>query len=110
MKISMKDLFEKTSAWEPNDVILDVRTADEFAAGHVKGSRNIPHDQITARLDELRGYGRIYIHCRSGKRAELASQALLKAGFNNLVCVSGSGMDDWVSAGFPVEKGKGASK
>lgn len=65
---------------------------------------NIPHDQVLAHLDKLKPYRQIYIHCRSGKRAEAAAQALLKADFSNLVCVTGSGMDDWVAAGFPVEK------
>lgn len=101
---SMADLYRKAPHLESTEVVLDVRTPAEFSAGHVKGSLNIPHDQVAAHLDKLKPYKHIYIHCRSGKRAEAAAQTLLKAGFSNLVCVIGSGMDDWVAAGFPVEK------
>ena len=104
-QMSMKDLHGKIAQLHSAEVILDVRAAIEYLAGHVKGSLNIPHDQINAHLDQLRPYKKIYIHCRSGKRAQMAAETLLKAGFNNLVCVTGSGMDDWLSAGFPVEKG-----
>jgi rhodanese-related sulfurtransferase len=103
-QISMTDLYRKASQLGAAEVVLDVRSPGEFSAGHVKGSLNIPHDQLAGHFDALRKYAHIYIHCRSGKRAEAAAQILLKAGFNNRVCITGSGMDDWVAAGFPVEK------
>lgn len=104
-QISMSDLYEKGPLTAATELVLDVRTPGEYAAGHVKGSTNIPLDQLEANLDGLRKYARIYIHCRSGKRATAAAQLLLQAKFENLVCVSGSGMDDWIAAGYPVEKG-----
>ncbi len=102
-QISMKDLREKLRQLGSDEIVLDVRGPGEFASGHVPGSRNIPHDQVAAHLDELRGYRRIYIHCRSGKRAQMASETLTRAGLENLVCIAGSGMDDWLASGFPTE-------
>ncbi len=103
-QIAMSDLYRKAPQLGGDEVILDVRTPDEFSAGHVKGSVNIPHDQLGAHLEKLKKYKQIFIHCRSGKRAQAAADTLLKAGFNNLICVTGSGMDDWIAAGFPVQK------
>lgn len=104
-QISMGDLYRKVSSLSSTDVVLDVRTPGEFAAGHVKGSVNIPHDQVAAHLETLKPYRHVYIHCRSGKRAVAAAQTLLRAGFTNLVCITGSGMEDWIAAGYPVERG-----
>ncbi len=104
-RISMKDLHSKILLLQSAEVVLDVRSPGEFSAGHVKGSLNIPHDQIAKHVDQLKPYKNIYIHCRSGKRAQAAAEVLSKAGFNNLTCVTGSGMDDWIAAGLPVEKG-----
>ena len=103
-QISMLDLHVKIPQLDSADVVLDVRNPDEFSAGHVKGSLNIPHDKIANHVDRLKLYKNIYVHCRSGKRARAAAEVLLKAGFSNLTCVADSGMDDWVAAGLPVEK------
>ena len=52
-------------------VILDVRTPEEYAAGHVPGAINIPHDQVRARLAEIDSAKDqpIVVYCRSGRRA-----------------------------------------
>ena len=100
--IGLKGIWEKLGKGE---VILDVRGRDEFSEGHVPGAINIPHDEVSKRADQLRGYGKIYIHCRSGKRSQLAFADLDKQGLKNLVCISDGGMLDWEAAGFPVKKG-----
>lgn len=100
----MIDLYRLSSNLAPSEAVLDVRSPGEFAAGHVKGSLNIPHDEIAAHVERLRGFKLLYIHCRSGARAAAAAGVLEKAGLTNLVCVSGSGMEDWIAAGFPVER------
>jgi len=105
-KISMTDLYRISSNLSSTEAVLDVRTAGEFAAGHIKGSIHIPHDQIQAHIDSLRNYKLLYIHCRSGARAATAADTLAKAGLTNVVCVSGSGMEDWIASGFPFERGK----
>lgn len=102
--VSMRDLHDKLPRLGSDEIILDVRAPAEFAAGHVPGSRNIPHDQVAFHLDELKAYQRIYLHCRSGKRAQVASETLRRAGLSNIVCIAGSGMEDWVALGLPTEK------
>lgn len=64
-------------------LLVDVRTPEEFAAGHLEGALNIPHDQTEARLAE---YGTdksasIVVYCRSGRRSGIAEDILTKNGF-----------------------------
>ncbi|KZN63588.1 rhodanese-like domain-containing protein [Pseudoalteromonas luteoviolacea] len=64
--------------------IIDVRTPEEFAAGHIKGAINIPYDQIeaqTALLQTLKPYT-LVVYCRSGRRARIFEDVLYKRGFN----------------------------
>ena len=87
-------------------LVLDVRRPDEYADGHVPGARNIPHDALEARLDELASWRErdIVICCRSGARAEMAEAVLRRAGFARLQRLHGH-MGHWVRRGHPVEKG-----
>lgn len=99
---SLKDIHAKLG---PKEKILDVRTPEEFAEGHVPGAINIDHENVGKHLAELAQYDKIYVHCRSGKRAEIAMNELGTKGLKNLVLVKDSGMIDWTEAGFPEEKG-----
>lgn len=81
--------------------IIDVRTPKEFAAGHVPGAINIPHDEIEqylAQLTPLTEQG-LVLYCRSGYRAGKALRKLEKAGLSNLTHMDGD-MKGWLSAGF----------
>jgi phage shock protein E len=62
--------------------VLDVRTAAEFAEGHVPGATLIPHDELAGRLDELDRDRPVLVYCRSGRRSTLAEKELLAAGFD----------------------------
>ncbi len=66
--------------------LLDVRTAEEFARGHVPGAVNIPIDQLRGRLAELGAdrEGEWVVYCERGPRAERAAAALQAAGFTGL--------------------------
>ncbi|MDP9806529.1 NADPH-dependent 2,4-dienoyl-CoA reductase/sulfur reductase-like enzyme/rhodanese-related sulfurtransferase [Trueperella bonasi] len=67
-----------------NRLILDVRSAAEFAGGHLPGALNIAHTELRDRLDEVReaAAGRaIAVHCLSGVRSYLALRILQQAGF-----------------------------
>jgi rhodanese-related sulfurtransferase len=86
-------------------LILDVRSPEEFAQGHVPGARNIPHDQLEARLAELgsdRGRN-LVVYCESGRRAGIAEGTLLAAGFSAVHHLEGD-MKAWREAGRPSER------
>jgi rhodanese-related sulfurtransferase len=104
-RITMADLHSKLKQLQAKELVLDVRGPEEFAEGHVPGSRNIPHDQVAQYAEELKKFERVYIHCRSGKRAQMAVDALQKVGVNNLVCIADGGMLDWAAAGYEIVKG-----
>lgn len=75
-------------------LLLDVRTPDEFAQGHVSGAVNIPVDQLRARLDEVGAKERtIVLYCRSGRRSATAATMLKTAGYQSLLDIGP--MDAW---------------
>jgi phage shock operon rhodanese PspE len=75
------------AAWAGDVFWIDVRTAEEFAAGHVSGAVNIPYEEITARITEVSGDhdAEIYLYCRSGRRADIAKAALEEMGYTQIV-------------------------
>ncbi|MBG6110994.1 rhodanese-related sulfurtransferase [Flavobacterium sp. CG_9.10] len=64
--------------------LVDVRTPAEFAEGHVKGSTNIPLDQIPNQLAKFKGKEQIIVFCRSGNRSGQAKMILEQNGFKNV--------------------------
>ena len=77
---------------EPNPpIILDVRTRDEYSAGHIDTAVNLPHDELERRLGEIPGSksGEIVVYCRSGKRAKLAEDILIEKGYKNVKDMAG---------------------
>lgn len=86
-------------------LVLDVRSRDEFAAGHIAGALNIPHDEIDARLADL-GPDRsreIVVCCAMGGRAAHAAAALRTAGFAGVKMLDGH-MRGWCSSGRRVHR------
>lgn len=85
--------------------VLDVRTPQEFAEGHVPGAVNIPVQELGDRIDELAEYkGKdIDVICRSGSRSTSATKHLRGEGFQRASNVRGGTMA-WQAAGYPVEK------
>jgi len=76
----------------PAPVVLDVRTAEEFAAGHVPGAINRPHAEIAANPEAVLSLAKdadIVLYCGTGRRASVAVQALQAAGFKRLTHMSG---------------------
>lgn len=64
-------------------VFVDVRTPEEFAAGHVEGAINIPHTEMPERWRELEPYrgDSIIVYCRTGRRSAIALEVLDEQGF-----------------------------
>ena len=85
-------------------IVLDVRTPEEYAAGHVPGARNVPHDQVAQRAAELAGAGPVAVYCQRGPRARLAEAALQQAGRENVLHLEG-GFSAWEADGLPVARG-----
>ncbi|MDQ6976970.1 MAG: rhodanese-like domain-containing protein [Ghiorsea sp.] len=83
-------------------VFIDVRTPQEFKAGHIPGAVNMPVSSITEHLNEIPKDKQIYVYCHSGKRAARASTVLAKAGFS--VENIPESMVGWEAAGYPIEK------
>lgn len=101
-KLSGEALMARLDAGEA-PLILDVRTPEEYAAGHIPGAVNIPHEALGGRLDEL-GDDRdieIVVHCQSGRRAATAEQMLVAAGYTGIQHLEGD-MAGWQSAARPV--------
>ena len=67
-------------------VWIDVRSAEEFNAGHLQDAVNIPHDQILARIQAVSPdkNAPVNLYCRSGRRAEAALNELKNAGYTNV--------------------------
>lgn len=86
-------------------LVLDVRSPAEFAAGHVPGAINIPHDQLAARLAELPIDARdeLVVHCQRGGRAARAAALLHEAGYQDVRDLEGH-WQAWQAAGLPVAR------
>lgn len=86
-------------------LILDVRTAEEFAAGHIRDAKNIPLKELKARIDELEKFKArpVLVVCAKGLRSAKATAQLNKAGYTEAASLLG-GLDAWQSQGLPVTK------
>ena len=86
-------------------LVLDVRTSEEFEAGHIPGAVNIPIDQLPSRLGELRvaKTDEIVVHCERGPRAAKAEALLEQSGYTGVVDLAGH-MNGWREAGLPVAR------
>ncbi len=74
--------------------VLDVRTPQEFAEGHIPGATLIPLQELEGRLGELEKDGNYVVVCRSGNRSTQASEILAENGFTNIHNMNG-GMSQW---------------
>lgn len=74
-------------AHDEQRIWIDVRTAQEYAEGHMAQAVNIPHDRIGAEIAGLTAdkTAEIVLYCRSGRRAELARQALTELGYTHVI-------------------------
>jgi hydroxyacylglutathione hydrolase len=84
-------------------VVLDVRRPDEYAAGHVPGSLNIPLGHLAARLDEVPAGRPVLVHCAGGVRSPIAASLLTGHGWASVVDMR-DGFGGWRAAGLPVER------
>ena len=88
-----------------NAVLLDVRAANEFAAGHLPNAVNIPLAELGNRGSELAKLTSrpVIAYCDRGQRSRAAGSALAKLGFTDIYQLTG-GIKAWKDAGLPVQK------
>jgi phage shock protein E len=88
---------------EDAPVIIDVRSSEEFEAGHIAGAINIPHSEILKRIADVPAEkdDEIVVYCAVGGRARQAEAMLEKAEFKNVRLLSGH-MKSWTGDHRPV--------
>ncbi|WP_372870692.1 rhodanese-like domain-containing protein [Shewanella sp.] len=95
------------AAWElikQGAMVVDVRTPEEFAEGHIEGAINIPFEQINSEFAAL-GISKdtkVVLYCRSGRRSGIANDALIAAGYNHTY--NGGGYQALISTGKQAVK------
>ncbi len=86
-----------------NVLLIDVRTPDEFKKGHVKGSINIPVDEIRNRITDFPKDKPFYLTCRVGYRGHLALRILKENGFHDVKNITGGYLSLLLEGGFEEE-------
>lgn len=84
--------WDQVASATEDDLILDVRTAKEFAEGSIEGAINIPVDELRERINELPTDKRILLYCQVGLRGYLAYRILKQKGFQQVFSLSGGYM------------------
>lgn len=101
--INRASVHQFAAAQQRGETVLDVRSPDEFAAGHVPGSRLIPLFAVPLRLSEIDRRRPVYVVCESGARGQQAGHYLDGHGYT--VFNLDGGMTAWRGAGLPVATG-----
>lgn len=97
------DAAAQVIADNPDAVVLDIRTPEEFAAGFIEGAVNIDFyaADFTAQLDQLDKGTEYVVYCRSGNRSGEAMGMFADLGFETVTEIDG-GIVNWYESGFPV--------
>ena len=101
------DQLELILREHPGIRLLDVRTPGEYESVHIRGAYNVPLDTLGEHGPDIRaGLDQpVVLICQSGQRARKAEEALKNAGMPNLHVLDG-GVNGWVAAGKPVQRGR----
>jgi rhodanese-related sulfurtransferase len=108
--IAPGELASRIDRGEPLQ-ILDVRSAREFADGHIPGAMNVPFNQVRARAGDVRGGAEteLFVYCGHGPRAYIAASSLRRLGRRRIVFVEGH-FAQWQQSGLPLERGPYGSR
>jgi rhodanese-related sulfurtransferase len=87
--------------------VIDLRSAEAFARGHIVSARHIPYDELSARMDQLGKLAKksIVTVCETGTTSTKAANSLRSAGFESVYGLKG-GMTAWSQAGLPIVTAK----
>ena len=97
------DLAAFAVAYASGVVVIDVREADEYVAGHVPGARLVPLGRLSQHLGGVPRDQRVYVICASGNRSKAAASLMERAGIDAVSVAGGTGA--WQRAGKPVTFG-----
>jgi rhodanese-related sulfurtransferase len=88
---------------EPGVIILDVRTPEEFNAGHIENANNInvADSNFSSEVSKLDKNATVAVYCRSANRSAVATKEMAELGFTDMYDMQG-GIIDWEAAGGPV--------
>lgn len=94
----------ESNAGKPDFVVLDVRTAQEFAAGHLPGAVNldVKDPEFEAKLARLDRAPTYLVYCRTQNRSGAAASIMRRLGFEKVTVMHG-GFAEWSKRGFPSE-------
>jgi rhodanese-related sulfurtransferase len=88
-------------------LVIDIRSSDAFARGHIVNAKNIPTDELDAKMSQIEKFKAkpIVAVCDNGITATKTVTTLRNAGFESVYNLKG-GMNGWTQAGLPVVTGK----
>jgi rhodanese-related sulfurtransferase len=81
--------------------LVDVRTPDEWEAGHIAGARHIELERLAASAESIERETPVVFQCRLGNRSAMAAQAFRTAGYEAYSMEGG--LTAWAERGFPLE-------
>lgn len=98
-KTESVDVFAKTIA-DPAVVVIDVRTPEEFATGHIANAvnMNVESPEFDTQVSNVAKSASVAVYCHSGRRSAIAADKMMKAGFTNIHNLDG-GISAWIAAG-----------
>jgi len=106
-QITEVPMAEAEAAIRDADVLLDVREADEYAAGHLPGAVHVSRGMLEFKLSNAPQLSardkKFVLYCKTSGRAALAAVAMQQMGYLNVRSIAG-GYDAWAAAGKPVAK------
>ncbi len=79
--------IDKNTAFNPDNILIDVRSPQEYESGHIQNAKNIPVDKIA---EDIKYFvpdkeKTIVIYCQSGRRSEIAEKILKDLGYKNVI-------------------------
>ena len=102
-RITPADYVSRYSEPDAAHLLVDVRTPEEYAEGHIANSVNIPLQELSSRLSEIPKDTPVVLYCRSGNRSNQAFNLLANEGYADLYDMGG--IIDWQAQGYPISSG-----
>jgi glyoxylase-like metal-dependent hydrolase (beta-lactamase superfamily II)/rhodanese-related sulfurtransferase len=99
----VKTYHEKLITSKGSGIFIDVREPDEFKAGHIPGTKNIPLSMLALEINSIPKNSEVYLSCLSGGRSSKAANTLSYLGYNNITNIVG-GFKAWEASGYIVGK------